>query len=134
MLPTWMVTWKFYAVVGLVILYAGWQWGNVQWTKGFMKGEIKLSEAVEKARQEEWEKAQKIIDANIAELQKERSARENLTRQLAEDRRTLNRSLRDGLNSIRSGRNNDYSTVAAVPASQLDDAIRSVSRELASSQ
>jgi hypothetical protein len=116
------------------ILYGLRLWGNSQWYKGETQGRITATQSIEKAKRDEWKAKEAAIAAGTATLDTEKRAVMAATDQLAADRATIGRNLKDGLAQIQRERNRQYESTAAVPDTLLWDAIRTVSAELAAAK
>ena len=106
-----------YVAVSLAVLYAFKIWLNRHDDQVYRQGKIAASAEIQRQKEAEWK-------AREAEL--ETRARIEI------DRLNLYRSLDNALNSLSAAKDRDFTAAAAVPADRLDDALRAVSRELAS--
>ena len=118
------------AAIGAICLCLRW-YGNRQWYKGETAGRQFVSKELEKRKQTEWKVKEAAIASSAANIITQKRAVEAATEQLAQDRITINRSLKDALAATAARRNRDYASTLAVPDTQLWGVIRSVSGELA---
>ncbi len=119
------------AVASGGILYGLRIWGNKQWAKGEAAGRLYEAKAIEKQKQAEWKIKETAIAADAANVAAEKRSVRAAADQLAQDRITIGRTLKDALAGQAAQRNRDYATTANVPDDLLDGAIRTVSRQLA---
>ncbi len=106
-------------------------WGTKQWEKGQEAGRLYEAKAIEKAKIAVWELREKAIDIEVAQIIKEKESIDAAKAQLAQDRATIARSLKDVLAVTAARKEANNATIIAIPAAQLDSALRSVSGELA---
>jgi hypothetical protein len=123
-----------YAGVIAAICYGLRLWGNRQWQKGETAGRQFVAAQLEKQKQVEWAAKEKAISAAAANITTEKQALVAAASQLAQDRATINLSLKSALAAATARKEANYATVANIRASDLDAAIRSVSAELAAAQ
>lgn len=120
-----------YAAVGLAILYAARLWGNRQWQKGADAGRVYATEQAEKAFQKREAELKADIQAKTAALAESRASVVQEQRELAKLRASLTAGLDKTLAEIRAGKEATNAAVINVPADRLDDALRTLSAELA---
>jgi translation initiation factor IF-2 len=120
-----------YGAATLAILFALRLYSNRVWEQGVQAGKIQATQEVEKAKEVEWkakEDALAVAGAKLATDQRTLSAQ---TAELARARSALQDSLSRSLNQIRASHEANNAKVIAVPADQLDAALRNLSAELA---
>lgn len=118
-------------VLSGIFLSLRW-YGNRQYYQGETAGRQNVAKELEKQFLEREATAKAAIFADAAVVADEKRAVEAAAEQLAKDRVTIARSLKDSLASIRAGKDRDYENrVVSVPPAELDSALRSVSAELA---
>lgn len=122
-----------YGAVILAILYGLRLWGNKQWSKGETQGRQTMAREMEKAKQAEWKAKEDAIATAASDIATEKRSIKVATDQLAQDRITIARGLKDGLASIQARKEANYANVAAVASTDLDSALRTISAELAAS-
>jgi hypothetical protein len=138
MLPFLVTAWAnplvrkitLYVAVGLACLYALRLWGNAQWAKGEKRGRVTATEFVEKQKRAEWKEKETALIAAAKEIGAEKQAVVSAKIQVETDRANLSRTLKDALARLQAERGKQYENAAAIPATELDNALRSVSVEL----
>lgn len=122
-----------YAVVIGAIFWSIRFYGTQQWSKGEMQGRRYAAVEIEKQKRVEWAAKEAAIKSDAENLMGEKRALAAATESLRQERAQLSSSLNNALTIVARAKERDYETAAAVPASQLDAAIRAISAELAAS-
>jgi hypothetical protein len=123
-----------YAAITLAALYCIRLYGNAQWAKGESKGRLNTTQLIEKAKKEEWKRADALLKASEQSLVAERTANDDLKKQLAVDRTEINKNLKNGLAAIQAAQGQANANINSIPASELDNALRKLSNDLRTSQ
>jgi hypothetical protein len=119
-----------YVGITMVALYCIRLYGNAQWSKGESKGRLNTTQLIEKAKKEEWKRVDALLKTNEQALIVEQTINIDLKKQLAVDRITMNQNLKNGLAAIQAAQGQAYANINSIPATQLDNALRILSREL----
>jgi hypothetical protein len=119
-----------YAVITMAVLYCIRLYGNAQWSKGEAKGRLNTTQLIEKAKKEEWKRIDTLLKNNNEALVTEQNINTELKKQLAADRTEINKNLKQGLAAIQAAQGQAYANINNIPATQLDNALRILSREL----
>jgi hypothetical protein len=113
-----------YAALGLGCLYAGRLWLNSHDSKVYQQGKMAAAVELEKAKQTEWAAKEKAMADQMKVL-------DAAAQQLENDRANLTRSLNETLAAIQKAKMQGAGAVATIPASELNSALRAISRQLA---
>jgi hypothetical protein len=113
------------------IFFALRLYGNAQWAKGEAQGRLFMARDIEWQKQAEWAKREAEIVAGAAAVEAEKKSIATDRMQLSQDRAALNRTLQSTIASIQQERRRDYANTATVRDTDLDAALRALSRELA---
>lgn len=120
-----------YGAIALAALYMMRLWGNRQWSKGETSGRVFMADQIEKQKKAEWEVKENAIAEAAASVAQEKQTVEAQRQLLARERANLSRTLKAGLEKIQNERIRASENIASVPDVALWDALREVSRELA---
>jgi hypothetical protein len=121
-----------YVAIALGVLYGLRLYGNRQWSKGEAQGRLTVTKDIEKQKQAEWKAKEMVIAADSAQLAAGKLAIKAAADQLAQDRATIARSLKDALAAQTATERSDYANAVSVPVDQLNTALRAISTDLAS--
>lgn len=119
-----------YAGIIMAALYCIRLYGNAQWSKGEAKGRQNTTQLIEKAKKEQWLQIDELRKDNEKALLAEQSINADLKKQLIKDRTEINQNLKNGLAAIQALQGQAYANINSIPATQLDNALRVLSREL----
>jgi hypothetical protein len=110
-------------------------YSNCAYTKGFQAGKVAAGADILKAKQSEWKTKEAAIAVDAKAVADEKLAVKAAGNRLNQDRANISQALKDALAAIQQRKEGDYAnTVAAVPDSQLDAALRAISAELNASR
>jgi hypothetical protein len=123
-----------YGIVVVFALYLFRIWGNQQWYKGEQQGRVSATVELEEQYRADWETKQKEIEAFSTQVKIDRKSLDAEKELLRQSRSGLMSSLQSTLSKIESARYANETNVVAIPADELDAALRSLSAELAAAQ
>jgi len=116
---------------GLAIFYALRLWSNRVYSEGYRSGKTAGALETEKAEQAKWKAQQDAIAVESARVDGDRKLVDAQTAALAQSRQQIEKTLSRSLNEMKQKREADSVQVLSVPDSDLDDALRALSAQLA---
>lgn len=114
-----------YVAIAAAAAYGLKLWLNRHDARIYQEGKEAMAVEMEKAKREEWAAKEKTLAEKYLSVQA-------ATEQLTKDRMDLYRSLNARLQAVKTATAHAPDAVVAIPDSQLDGAIRAISRQLAS--
>jgi hypothetical protein len=120
-----------FAVASGAIFYAIRLWSNRVYEQGYQSGKIAATSEMETAKKAEWQAKETAIATDAANVATEKRSVAAAREQLAQDRTTIARALKDALAATSQRRDTYANIVTAVAPGDLDAAIRAISAELA---
>jgi predicted RNase H-like nuclease (RuvC/YqgF family) len=123
-------------IIALIVAFGiSLRWyGNKKWSEGESKGRQSMAEEILKSKEKEWKEKETELSNEKEKLKAQFSQLERATSEITNVRLSLRNQFSRFNEQVNTQRIRDEKNIIAVPNTELRDAIRSISRELAQEQ